>query len=158
MNYEIVEYNNIYCNEIISLIVRNLMDVNIKDYGIEKMRQHASKFTPQKLEEYSKESKMYVALENGKVVGTLRIAKNQNGEADNYVLLTVFVLPDCFNRGIGTALVKAGENFVKSLNGKCITIPSSVDAIKFYEKLSYSYINGTEPDSDGVVLMIKNII
>ena len=31
MNYEIVEYNNIYCNEIISLIVRNLMDVNIKD-------------------------------------------------------------------------------------------------------------------------------
>lgn len=158
MNYEIVEYNNIYCNEIISLIVRNLMDVNIKDYGIEKMRKHASKFTPQKLEEYSKESKMYVALENGKVVGTLRIAKNRNGEADNYVLLTVFVLPDCFNRGIGTALVKAGENFVKSLNGKCITIPSSVDASKFYEKLGYSYINGTEPDSDGVVLMIKNII
>ncbi len=102
------------------------MDVNIKDYGIDKMREHASKFTPQKLEEYSKESKMYVALENGKVVDTLRIAKNQKGEVDNYVLLTVFVLPDCFNRGIGTALVKAGENFVKSLNGKCITIPSSV--------------------------------
>lgn len=30
MNYEIVEYNSIYCNEIISLIVRNLMDVNKK--------------------------------------------------------------------------------------------------------------------------------
>lgn len=133
------------------------MDVNIKDYGIEKMREHASKFTPQKLEEYSKESKMYVALENGKVVGTLRIAKNQNGEENDYVLLTVFVLPDCFNRGIGTTLVKAGENFVKSLKGKSITIPSSVDASKFYEKLGYSYVNGEKPDLDGVVLMKKEI-
>lgn len=158
MKYEIVEYNSIYCNEIISLIVRNLMDVNIKDYGIDKMREHASKFTPQTLEEYSKNSKMYVALENGKVVGTLRVDKNNNGNEYDYVLLTVFVLPDCFNRGIGSALVNAGENYVKTLGGKSISIPSSVDACKFYEKLGYYYVNNNNPDKDGVVLMKKDLI
>lgn len=157
MNYKIVDYDNIYCNEVISLIVRNLMDVNIKDYGLEKMRKQASKFTPQLLEKYSKESKMYVALENEKVVGTLRIAKNNNKVANSYVLLTVFVLPDCFNRGIGTSLVKKAENHIKTLNGTTITIPSSVDACKFYEKLGYSYVNGDAPDSDGVVLMEKEL-
>lgn len=158
MNYEIVEYNSIYCNEIISLIVRNLMDVNIKDYGIEKMREHASKFTPQTLEEYSKNNKMYVALENGKVVGTLRVDKNNKGNEFDYVLLTIFVLPDCFNRGIGSALVNAGENYVKTLGGKSISIPSSVDACKFYEKLGYYYVNDNNPDEDGVVLMKKDLI
>ena len=158
MKYEIVEYNSIYCNEIISLIVRNLMNVNIKDYGIDKMREHASKFTPQTLEEYSKNSKMYVALENGKVVGTLRVDKNNNGNEYDYVLLTVFVLPDCFNRGIGSALVNAGENYVKTLGGKSISIPSSVDASKFYEKLGHYYVNDNNPDEDGVVLMKKDLI
>ena len=158
MNYEIVEYNSIYCNEIISLIVRNLMDVNIKDYGIEKMREHASKFTPQTLEEYSKNSKMYVALENGKVVRTLRVDKNNKGNEFDYVLLTIFVLPDCFNRGIGSALVNAGEYYVKTLGGISISIPSSVDACKFYEKLGYYYVNDNNPDEDGVVLMKKDLI
>lgn len=157
MNYEIVEYNSIYCNEIISLIVRNLLDVNVKDYGIDKMREHASKFTPEKLSQYARESKMFVALENGKVVGTLRVAKNQNGQENDYVLLTIFVLPDCFNRGIGTALVKAGENYVKSVNGLTISIPSSVDACGFNEKLGYIYVNGKEPNDEGVVLMKKNL-
>ena len=71
------------------------MNVNIKDYGIDKMCEHASKFTLQILEEYSKNSKMYVALENGKVVGTLIIDKNNNVNEYYYVLLNVFVLPDC---------------------------------------------------------------
>lgn len=157
MNYEIVEYNSIYCNEIISLVVRNLLDVNVKDYGIEKMREHASKFTSEKLSEYARESKMYVALENDKVVGTLRVAKDQNGQENDYVLLTIFVLPDYFNRGIGSALVRAGESYVKSLNGVTISIPSSVDACGFNEKLGYTYVNGKEPDADGVVLMRKNL-
>ena len=157
MNYEIVEYNNIYCNEVISLIVRNLLDVNVKDYGIDKMREHASKFTPEKLAEYARESKMFVALENGKVVGTLRVAKDQNGQEKDYVLLTIFVLPDCFNRGIGTALVNAGEIYVKSVNGLTLSIPSSIDACAFNEKLGYTYVNSEEPDADGVVLMRKNL-
>ena len=134
------------------------MDVNIKYFCIENMREHASKFTPQTLEEYSKNSKMYVALENGKVVGTLRVDKNNKGNEFDYVLLTIFVLPDCFNRGIGSALVNAGENYVKTLGGKSISIPSSVDACKFYEKLGYYYVNDNNPDEDGVVLMKKDLI
>lgn len=101
---------------------------------------------------------MYVALENGKVVGTLRVDKNNKGNEFDYVLLTIFVLPDCFNRGIGSALVNAGENYVKTLGGKSISIPSSVDACKFYEKLGYYYVNDNNPDEDGVVLMKKDLI
>jgi GNAT superfamily N-acetyltransferase len=155
MNYKIVEYSSDYCNEISNIVIRNLLEVNSKDYGIDKMRKHAVRFTPEKIDEYSKEDKIFVAFDNKKVVGTLRVANDKYGGKNDYVLLTIFVLPEYHRKGIGRLLVEAAEHYVKKINGEKITIPASITAHEFYSKLGYDYINGREPNSEDVILMKK---
>lgn len=157
MSYKIVEYQSNYRDEISNVVVRNLLEINSKDYGIEKMRNHALMFTPEKIEDYSKSDKTFIALDDKKVVGTLRVASDWYGKKDDYVLLTIFVLPEYQGKGVGRLLVEVGEKYVESINGKKITIPASVAAHKFYNKLGYNYINGTEPNSDDVIPMDKNL-
>jgi GNAT superfamily N-acetyltransferase len=157
MNFKIVGYNSTYCNEVSNIVTRNLLEVNSEDYGMEKVRKHILEFTPEKIEEYSKGDKIFVALDDKKVVGTLRVASDWYGGKDDYVLLTIFVLPEYHGKGIGRLLVEAGEKYTESVKCRKITIPASVAAHKFYHKLGYEYIDGTEPNSNDVILMRKII-
>ncbi len=155
MSFKIVEYVSDYADGVSTLVIRNLLEINSKDYGIQKMRKHSLMFAPEKIEEYSKSDKIFVALNNNEVVGTLRVANDWYGGKDEYVLLTIFVLPEYHGKGIGQQLIEAGENYVKKIKGKKITIPASVTAHTFYHKLGYNYTNDTEPNYDDVILMNK---
>jgi len=107
--------------------------------------------------EYSKTSKIYVALDNEVVVGTLRVDKNMYGGENDYVFLTIFVLPEEQGKGIGRLLIESAEMRVKAIDAKTVSIPSSVMAHGFYHKLGYEYINGKEPNLDGLIWVKKNI-
>ena len=157
MNCKIVEYKKDYCDEISNMIIRNLLEINSKDYGIEHSKEHSLMFTPEKIDKYSKKGKVFVALDENKVVGTLRVENDMYGKKDDYVFLTIFVLPEYHGKGIGKLLMEKGEQYVETLNGEKITIRSSVTAHKFYNKLGYEYINGIEPNSEDVILMRKHI-
>ena len=64
--------------------------------------------------------KIYVAIENDTPVGTLGMKLDEHGGENDYIFLTVFVLPEKHNHGIGKTLLKKGEEYVKSLNGLII--------------------------------------
>lgn len=155
MKIKIVEYESKYCNDVSNVVIRNLLEINSKDYGLKKMEEHSLMFTPEKIEEYSKNAKIFVAINENQVLGTLRAKKDQYNGPDDYVFLTIFVLPEFHRQGIGRLLVKAGEKYVSSLNGEMITIPASIYAHKFYNKLGYEYINGTKPNKNDCILMRK---
>ena len=157
MNYEIVDYDSKYCYDISNIITRNLLEINSKDYGLEKMRKDALRFTPEMIEHYSKESKIYVALDKDKPVGTLRVAKFWGGGEYDYVFLSIFVLPEYHGKGIGRLLMENAEKYATELGAKTIKIPSGITAHRFYNKLGYDYMNGSEPDAEGIIFMNKNI-
>ena len=48
---KIVEFSNEYLSQVSKLIIRNLLEVNSKDYSIEDMREHSKKFSEENLKE-----------------------------------------------------------------------------------------------------------
>ena len=155
MTCKIVDYNSRYCDDLSHIITRNLFEINSRDYGLEKVREQSLMFTPQKIEANSAKSKIYVALDDDKPVGTLRVAKFWHGTEHDYVFLTIFVMPEYHGNGIGRQLIEVAEGYVMEQGGKTIKIPSSITAHGFYHKLGYDYMNGTEPDADGTIWMHK---
>jgi len=156
MNYRIVDYCDMYCDDVSNIVTRNLMEINIKDYGIEKVKKDAMRFTPEMIAEYSKTRKFYIARSGETTVGTISVVKNIHGGEYDYVILTVFVLPEEHGKGIGRLLIEHAERHIKDLGGKTVSIPASITAHSFYNKLGYEDIHDKEPHPDGYIWVKKN--
>lgn len=59
---EIKEYNETYVEQISTIVIRNLLEVNAKDYGVEKVQEMAKDFTVEKLKNTLKNRKKYLLL------------------------------------------------------------------------------------------------
>jgi len=153
---KIVNYEEKYAKELSNLITRNLLEINSKDYGIEKTKEMTKDFTVDKLKEtLSKRKKVYVALINEEVVGTAGIDKSWYSE-DEYWILTVFVKPENHKQNIGKKLIQKIENYAKRLPIKKIVVPASITANEFYYKLGYNYKDGKkELNKDNMYIMEK---
>jgi len=72
-----------------------------------------------------------------KIVGTLRLElKEKNG----YLLKRFAILPEYQNQGLGTAIFKIAEQYVKNRKGAFVYLYSSLEnhsLIKFYTKLGF---------------------
>ena len=146
---EIKEYNENYVEQISTIIIRNLLEINVKDYGVEKVQELAKDFTVEKLKD---------ALKNRKKVF---VAIKDNIDAswynpDEYYILTVFVKPEKHGEGIGRLLIKAIENYAIHSNFRKLIIPASITAHEFYYKLGYRYKDDQKIlNEDNMYLMEK---
>ena len=136
---EIKEYDETYVEQISTIITRNLLEVNIKDYGMEKVQEMAKDFTVEKLKDSLKNrKKVFVAIKDNEVVGTAGIDVSWYNP-DEYYILTVFVKPENHGEGIGRLLIKAIEDYAIHSNFKKLIIPASITSHEFYYKLGYRY-------------------
>ena len=136
---EIKEYNETYVEQISTIVIRNLLEVNAKDYGVEKVQEMAKDFTVEKLKNTLKNrKKVFVAIKDNDVVGTAGIDVSWYNP-DEYYVLTVFVKPENHGEGIGRLLIKTIENYAIHSNFKKLIIPASITAHEFYYKLGYRY-------------------
>ena len=95
---EIKEYDETYVEQISTIIIRNLLEINVKDYGVEKVQEMAKDFTVEKLKDTLKNrKKVFVAIKNNEVVGTAGIDVSWYNP-DEYYILTVFVKPENYSR------------------------------------------------------------
>ncbi|PKM95579.1 MAG: GNAT family N-acetyltransferase [Firmicutes bacterium HGW-Firmicutes-1] len=154
----IVEYDIKYAKEISSLIIRNLKEVNSKDYPISEIEALAERFSEVNIDNLLRDRKVFVAVWNEKAIGTLSVVNKRGGEVFDYIFLTIFVNPDFHRRGIGKKLMYEGETYVKGLQGKTISIPSSITSSEFYVRMGYEYIEGIKKlDDSGHYWMVKKI-
>ena len=136
---EIKEYNETYVEQISTIVIRNLLEVNVKDYSVEKVQEMAKDFAVEKLKDTLKNrKKVFVAIKNNEVVGTAGIDVSWYNP-DEYYILTVFVKPENHGEGIGRLLIKAIEDYAIHSNFKKLIIPASITAHEFYYKLGYRY-------------------
>ena len=163
---KIVEYDSKYAKGMSDIILSNLYEINIKDYGKEVIDRIARHFTEEEIKKnFVERVKCFVALQNDKVVGTasLENIKSMYGievedTTDKYLILTVFIDINCHGKGIGKKLIKRIEEYSLKINAKELIIPSSIHGVDFYKKLGYSYYNGNkELNNDGEYILSKQL-
>lgn len=154
---EIKEYDDTYAEEMSKIILQNLLEINSKDYGLEYVTKTADEFTPEEIKKnFSKRTKVFVALDNNKVVGTASIDKSWYNNDGEFWILTVFVNVANHKQGIGKLLIKKIEEFAKTIPAKRLVIPASVAGCEFYHKLGYEYLDvKKELNNDQMYIMEK---
>ena len=91
-----------------NMIHRGLREINGKDYPPELMEEYCHYFTLEKIKSQADSAHTYVAVAADKVIGTGSIAPYW-GSLTESILLTIYTLPECIGKGVGTAIVKALE-------------------------------------------------
>jgi len=124
-----------------SLIHRNFLEVNIKDYGQEAMEEMVRTHDFNWVLGVASFAHMYVFCADDKVVACGSIASLW-GSLDESILLTVFVLPEYHGQGIGRKVVQTLELDDLFTRAKRIEIPASITACEFYQKMGYDFKGG----------------
>ena len=90
----------------------------------------------------------YVAVLNGKIVGTGAIGPYWGSEIESS-LFNIFVDPDYQKQGIGRQIVQVLEADEYGKRAKRIEIPAAIPAIPFYKKMGYEFKNDDFIFEDG---------
>lgn len=152
---QIRKFNEKDAKEVSSLICRNFLEINIKDYPLTEMENLVKIYTPQKILDISSYAHMYVVTDNDTIIGTGAISSFW-GSLTESILLTIFVLPEYHHKGIGKKIIETLENDDFFLRAKRIEIPASITAAPFYEKMGYSFKNNVKQlDNEGTYRMEK---
>lgn len=129
---EIIEYEDRYAEELSKIIIQNLLEVNSKDYGIEFVQNFSKEFTPEEIRKVLPErTKVFVALENHKVVGTASTDKSWYNDNGEYWILAVFVDTAHHKQGIGKMLINEIEKFALTISAKKLVIPASITGYEY---------------------------
>ena len=156
MEIRITEYREEYAKEMSDIIVKNLLEVNSKDYGIEYAKKQAEEFSVEKIKEtFPKRTKVFVALDGEKVAGTAGLDKSWYSDDGEYYILTVFVDVNYHKLGIGKMLIRKIEEYAKEIKAKRLVIPASIFGCEFYRKLGYEYVNGEKVLNEEKMYMLE---
>ena len=143
MNVRFRRFKEVDAEEVRNIIVRNFLEVNSKDYGIEAMQFLANVYDVNKVLQVAIYAHMYVFEVDDKIVGTGSISSYWGSETES-ILLTIFVLPEYHNKGIGSKIIETLEQDELFLRANRIEIPASITATEFYRKFGYNYKNGVK--------------
>ena len=127
--------------DVLNLIHRNSLEINAKDYGLEFMQKFVDICDANWLSKRASFCHMYVAEENGRIVGIGGIS-SYFGSLTESIILNVFVLPECHGMGIGKKIVQTLENDEYGIRANRIEVPASITAKDFYSKLGYNFKDG----------------
>ena len=137
--------------EVSDMVIRNLLEVNAKDYSQALMSSLASCFTPDAMTEGAREKEVFVGIEGGRIVATAALV-------DGGWIHDVFVDPHWHGRGLGRTIMNHLENLARNGGVRVVTLPSSITAVGFYTKLGYAKLREIE-SAEGLteVLMEKRL-
>lgn len=154
---KIVNYEDRYAEEMSMIILSNLYEINIKDHGKEVIDRIASLFSVDAIKKsFPKRAGCFVAIEDGKVVGTASLDRLRGDETGTkYIILTVFVNMNNQHQGIGRMLIEKVESLAHKIGAKTLVIPASVRGLEFYRKLGYDYLNGIKEQNEDKEYMLE---
>ena len=117
--------------QISDLIRRTLVEVNSVDCPKWEIDYLYEAYTPERVVKNAADGHTYVLWEDGKIIGTGTIGRTGERESE---IFAAFLLPEYIGKGIGRKL------FV--LESDRVWLTASITALKFYEKIGYTYEGG----------------
>lgn len=137
--------------EAVSRLIRNnLMFVNSRDYEASVIDYMCGLFTPEYLRDVMATRAMFVAEENGKVVGTVGL------EGDEVCALYVDL--EIHGRRIGEQLLRWIEDFALSRHIHLVHLSASLTAVGFYEKMGYHSKEKEESELFGPAYIMTKLL
>ena len=137
------------------LIIKTLMVTNTKDYPVEMMEELAKRQQPENILERAGQTHLYVAEDQGHIIGCGAIGPYRGKEDESY-LLSIFVLPEYQGNGIGRKIVETLEKDEFFLRAKRTEVPASITGLGFYRRLGYDFKdNNSELDEEKLYRLEK---
>ena len=126
------------------LIRRAFFEINIRDYTPEGLRYWNDLYTPAHVLSVSRKGHMYVAEEDGTLVGVCSISRKNPSEGltGDAKIESLYLLPGRTGEGIASALLKTCERDPSFSAARRIWTDSSITARLFYEKRGYRHETG----------------
>lgn len=135
MNLRKIKENDV--SEVSSLIIRNFDEV-VKMYHsnevIEKFKGHN---TPHMIRQQMMWKEIMVVEENNIIIATGAVADFGNEGTPKYSVSNFFVKPELHRKGIGSFLFDSLLKIAISKGAKTFHVPSSRNAVGFYEKMGF---------------------
>jgi predicted N-acetyltransferase YhbS len=142
--------------EVAALIERNLLEISSQYYSPDYIARIVGHLSAPNLVEIAKTEHIFVALEEGKVIGTGTLSNFGSEEKPSYYGTAIFVALELHRNGIGTSIMAKIEEKAAELGADKIIVRAAINARLFYEKLGYLYQNGiAEQDERGNYIMEK---
>ena len=107
--YQIRRFKESDAKEVVNVIKRASLEVNIKDYKKEAMDKLVKKITEEFVTKRATAFHMYVATEEEKVIGVGAVGPYWDSLTESS-LFNIFILPEYQKKGLGTKLVKELES------------------------------------------------
>ena len=134
---------------IVSLIRRNFLEVNVKDYGEKAMKALAENHDVNWFKGVASYANVYVFCIGDEIIGVGAISSFWGSETES-ILLTIFVQPELHGKGVGRQIIRTLESDDLFTRASRIEIPASITATEFYRKFGYDFKNGVkELDDEG---------
>ncbi|MDF2520700.1 MAG: acetyltransferase family protein [Clostridia bacterium] len=135
----------------------SLRDLNIRKFRTEDAKAVAKiitnsqmEVTPKAVLTLSNKRKMYVAVDDNRIVGTASI--------DYDTILGVFVDLQYRNQGVENALVRLLEEIAENNGFKHIKIEAGTDTAKLYEKLGYKAMDEVSSNELGEFTLMEKYL
>jgi len=109
----------------------NQLHPPLKFYSKKILDVHLQNYSPEKILEKSKNSKIFVAEIDGNIVGTVFILPEEK------IIRGLFVLPEFQRKKVGRSLMTYAENWCEKHKIEKVFIPTSLNASTFYPPLGY---------------------
>lgn len=107
-------------------------------------------------EDYINNNKVFVAEEQGEVIGYFSIVKVEDDFFAGKVFVKkgfwlehIFIKPKCIKNGIGTKLMNFAKNYCIENKIECLNIFSDPNAYGFYERIGAKYIGESLSSIEG---------
>lgn len=155
MEYVVRKFKNDDEAEIVELIHRVSMEVNIRDYSKEKMERLCERINEEFIKKRSEEFHTYVITDEDKIIAVGTIGPYWNSVTESS-LFNIFVLPEYQGKGIGRILIHTLESDEYYKRADRVEIPSSITAVEFYKHLGFGFKKlGNITDKEGHYKMEK---
>ena len=136
-------FNQEDADELAFMIADTLRLINGKDYSEEFIEKTIEELTPNELIARSEWMHLYVVLLDEKIVGCGGIGAYWGSETESS-LFNIFVSACHQGQGIGRKIIETLEKDEYFLRAKRIEIPASITALKFYQKMGYTFKNNID--------------
>ncbi len=131
--------------QVVALIKRVMLEVNIKDYPESYLREYVKRYGPEELAAFADgpECRFYVAHLRGELAacGALAPSEERPGALE---VRSLYVRPDLEGQGIGRTMMAVLECDPAFLTAEHVVVSASITAHEFYRKLGYQYENGVK--------------
>lgn len=130
-----------------NIIKSNLLSENNEDYSEEIIKQADDKFTPKYVLTLSNRKKMYVATEDGGIVGTAAI--------DHDTISNVFIKLEYHSLGVDKMLISLLEEIADNNGLKPVKLVTATTLKNRYEKFGYDLIGEIETEELGKQIIME---